>query len=175
MDWDITYTPQNSQNFSAQIVQTIGGAPDYIRFIMGTVTGSLQTNTYATLDFSTVQLGVPLAPGTYDNAERAAFATPGHPGLDVSFQNRGSNTLTGSFTITDFTTFINSSNQLEIRTFAASYSQMSDNNTSIISGTFTYNPQLIPEAPSIVLLGLGTLTTCAVYGRSRFKRSRVIG
>lgn len=43
--------------------------------------------------------GVPLIPGTYLNATRYAFNAPGTPGLDVSGNGRGCNTLTGQFTV----------------------------------------------------------------------------
>jgi PEP-CTERM motif len=171
-DWDITYTPQNSQSFFTEIVQTLpSGQPDSIRFILGTVTSG-SNNTYAELDFSTVQLGTPLQPGTYDNAQRAAFADPGHPGLDVSFQNRGSNVLTGSFTINEVSFYTNQNNQLEIGSFSVSFSQSSDNNTSNITGTFTFQAQSVPEPASMMMLGLGTIgLAVAGYGRSRNKRS----
>jgi hypothetical protein len=172
MNWDITYTPQNSQSFSAQINQTLpSGQPDYITFIMGTVTSSLSTNTFAILQFSTVQLGVPLAPGVYDNAERAAFATAGHPGLDVSFQNRGSNVLTGSFTINEISFFKDQSNTLHIGSFSASFSQSSDNNSSNITGTFTFQGPAVPEPSSLMMLSLGTTALGAGYLRPRIKRS----
>ena len=168
-NWDITYTPQNSQSFFAEINQTLpNGQPDYISFIMGTVTGG-SDNTYATLDFSTVQLGTPLQPGTYDNAQRAAFAEPGHPGLDVTFQNSGSNVLTGSFTINELSFYKDQNNNLEIGSFSVSFAQSSDNNTSNITGTFTF--QAVPEPSSLVMLSLGTTVLAAGYGWSRLKRS----
>ncbi len=68
------------------------------RRVLGTVTSG-PDNTFALLFFGTDALGIPIQPGFYPDAERADFASPGHPGLDVSFQNRGCNTLTGSFTV----------------------------------------------------------------------------
>ena len=43
--------------------------------------------------------GQALVPGFYPGAERAGFRSAGHPGLDVSGDGRGCNTLTGSFTV----------------------------------------------------------------------------
>jgi len=43
--------------------------------------------------------GQNLAVGTYTGAERAAFRTAGHPGLDVYGDGRGCNALTGDFTV----------------------------------------------------------------------------
>ena len=53
------------------------------------------------LDFSTEQLGIALAPGTYADVERATFASPGHAGMDVSGMGSGGNTIFGSFTVTE--------------------------------------------------------------------------
>ncbi|TMF34434.1 MAG: choice-of-anchor D domain-containing protein [Chloroflexi bacterium] len=44
-----------------------------------------------------------LVPGTYENAERASFASPGHPGLDVYGDGRGCNTVSGRFTVHEAT------------------------------------------------------------------------
>jgi hypothetical protein len=52
-----------------------------------------------TVWISTRALGTNLAPGTYLNAQRAAFASPGHPGLDVYGDGRGCNTVTGQFKV----------------------------------------------------------------------------
>jgi hypothetical protein len=54
------------------------------------------------LDFNTTQLGVPLAPGVYEDAERAAFVSPDHPGIDVSGDGRGCNTITGRFQVHEY-------------------------------------------------------------------------
>jgi hypothetical protein len=54
-----------------------------------------------TADFSTSQLGTPIQVGNYPNAERAPFATVGHPGLDVGGQGRGCDGIVGQFTVLD--------------------------------------------------------------------------
>lgn len=51
------------------------------------------------LDFGTNGLGRNLAPGEYLDAQRAAFAQPGHAGLDVYGNGGGSNSVSGSFSI----------------------------------------------------------------------------
>ena len=43
--------------------------------------------------------GQPLQPGTYENATRWPFNPPGQPGLSVSGEGRGCNTLSGRFTV----------------------------------------------------------------------------
>lgn len=44
-------------------------------------------------------LGQPLVPGTYLNAQRSAFRTGSAPGLDISGDGRGCNTVAGWFTV----------------------------------------------------------------------------
>jgi len=44
-------------------------------------------------------LGQSLAPGVYEGAARWPFQSPGQPGLDVSGDGRGCNTLTGRFEV----------------------------------------------------------------------------
>ncbi|MDQ1924107.1 PEP-CTERM sorting domain-containing protein [Massilia pseudoviolaceinigra] len=132
-------------------------ATDYLTFIYMVDTVLGWTDKYAMLDFSTQELGVPLAAGgTYTSAERAAFASPGHPGLDVSYNHRGCNKVRGSFTV----------NQLSFKsgaldTFDASFSQSCDRGP-LMNGTFYYNASLttlpstnVPEPGTLALLGLG--------------------
>ena len=76
--------------------------------------------------FGTDQLGMPIQPGHYTNAQRAAYAQPGHPGLEISFQHRGCNTLTGEFTIYEVTF---SPDQQSILAFSASFEQHCDGAT----------------------------------------------
>jgi hypothetical protein len=67
----------------------------------GTVEGSIQTasGTWWNMSFGAPQ-GETLATGTYDGATRYPFHDPSGPGLEVSGDGRGCNTLTGSFTVT---------------------------------------------------------------------------
>jgi hypothetical protein len=51
------------------------------------------------LQFDSRRLGVDLTPGVYEMAQRAAFADPGHPGLDIHGNGHGCNTLTGRFEV----------------------------------------------------------------------------
>ena len=164
--FDITYTPANSQNFSAQAFILIGSppTPSYLQFIMGTVTGG-SDNTYSILQFATNHLGIPMQPGFYPNAERAPFASAGHPGLDVSFQNRGCNTLTGNFTVLAVTFGANNA----IDSFSANFEQHCEGAAPALFGQFTYDAHAVPEPSTWMLLfsgvGMFLLRRCARHDR----------
>src|SRR6266487_339330 len=177
---DIIYTPSNSPFFLADIVDfTANGQPDFVHFAVGNPAAS--PNTFATLDFSTAGLGIPILPGTYglpgNTAQRASFAEPGHAGLDVTFQNRGSNTLTGNFTITDVTFFLDANNTLEIGSFAASFEQHSEGAVPALFGTFTYQSSVPDSGATALLLIIGVvgLCLCAALFQRRGNRSFQIG
>jgi uncharacterized delta-60 repeat protein len=76
----------------------------------------------------------PLVPGTYLNAERAAFRSPGHPGMDITGQHRGSNTLTGQFTVLELVT----DSTGKILRFAADFEQHSEGGTAALRGSIRY-------------------------------------
>jgi hypothetical protein len=157
-DWDVTYS---SSEASAQIRRSLAdGSPAELLFVLDNGTSTPPTsNTFALLFFGTDQLGIPIQPGTYglpgNTAQRADFAQPGHPGLDVSFQNRGSNTLTGNFTITDVSFFKDGFGNLQVGGFAATFEQHSEGATPALTGSFTYGTLSVPEPSSLVMLGMG--------------------
>jgi hypothetical protein len=99
-NYDITFTPENSYYFSPQVRRTLpSGAPAELLFVLG----AGQSTPFSLLFFGTDGLGLPMQPGFYADAQRADFASAGHPGLDVSFDHRGCNTVTGNFTVNEFT------------------------------------------------------------------------
>jgi len=96
---------------------------------------------------------------TYTNAERDPFASPGHPGLEVTLQDRGSNTLTGSFTITNFTYSGTAQSGFVIDAFDATFEQHSEGAAPALFGQFSYRdtgspPAAAPEASTTISLGL---------------------
>jgi hypothetical protein len=147
---NIVYAPQTSTFFSSDIRRTIGSAPGQpaeIDFALGTVTSG-SDNTFALLFFGTDKLGIPLAPGVYPIAQRADFAAPGFAGLDVSFQNRGCNTATGSFVITEALFGVDSNGQPTIQRFAASFVQHCEDAAPALRGTFYFDASGLPPLPS---------------------------
>lgn len=155
-NYDLIYLPSSPGNtISAQVLRTEpSGLPSEALFVLNQ---SVTLDNFASLSFSTIQLGVPLQPGEYTDAQRAAFAATGHAGLDVTFLHRGSNTLTGKFKITDFTYTKMSSGTLVINTFDASFEQHSEGFAPALFGQFSYRDTgapPVPEASSIVSLGL---------------------
>lgn len=85
------------------------------------------------LDFAAANEAL-LSAGIYLDAMRFPFQDPGHPGLNVSGNGRGSNTLTGQFTVFD----VNFSGSTVTR-FAAAFEQHSEGNTPALIGWVMFN------------------------------------
>ncbi len=127
---------------------------------------------FSSLDFATNALpGTPLGPGVYTDAQRAAFAELGHPGLDVSLNGRGSNTLTGSFTISDAQFGPSDvSGEYSVTSFAATFEQHSEGATPALFGTLYYNyapPAAVPEASTFIGFSAGAVVLVLAGFRSR--------
>jgi hypothetical protein len=92
------FRDQNFGTVSVNVFDRTGdGEPDYLfNFVLGNTLGQFMFVT-----IGTNQLGQNLHPGVYMNAERAPFASLGHPGLDVGVDGRGCNMVTGNFVIYD--------------------------------------------------------------------------
>jgi hypothetical protein len=167
-NFDLTYDTAQGDTISPQIRRRLpDGSPAELLWVLNKPGPD---NTFALLFFGTDALGIPIQPGNYPNARRADFAPPGFAGLDVSFQNRGSNQVFGSFTITDVTF---SADLTKILTFDATFEQHSENpNAPALFGHFQFNEPIaaVPEPSSLVLLGLGAV---AVVGLARRGRRQV--
>ncbi|MHC5537426.1 Ig-like domain-containing protein, partial [Singulisphaera rosea] len=77
----------------------------------------------------------PLVPGVYNNAVRWPFQQGAQPGLDVSGDGRGSNTLTGQFTVLQADYDANGN----IVSFDATFEQHSEGQTPALTGHVQYN------------------------------------
>ena len=87
------------------------------------------------LDFSSAQLGQALAAQVYDDAQRAPFASPGHPGLEISGSGRGCNTLTGAFQVEDLQW-----NGSTLASFTATFEQHCEGGAAALRGCIHYAP-----------------------------------
>ena len=107
------------------------GAPDYVRVSLEPADDN-QGSRWG-LDFSTSELGQALQTQVYQNAERYPFEDPGHPGLDVSGDGRGCNTLCGSFQIHELEV-----NGTQLERLAATFEQNCECGTSTLRGCIVY-------------------------------------
>jgi hypothetical protein len=150
---DVWYTPADTTWFFGNGGSPISGAPSSVSFTF--LKSNIADDKYATLDFNSTHLGLPLALTTYTDAERAAFASDGHPGMDVTFEHRGSNTLTGTFTIRtlDYTVDPANSNHFFINDFVVDFEQHSEGAAPALHGTFSFHA--VPEPATIVALLVG--------------------
>lgn len=111
----------------------------------------------AGLNFTTEMLGVPLTSGTsYEDVQRAPFASPGHAGLDIDYGGRGCTNVSGSFTVERLKLSADT-----IDEFRATFVQ-SCNGGAAMHGAFYYNahlstlpPSEVPVPATMALLGVG--------------------
>lgn len=160
-NYDLTYSPLTVPGDGAgggTSSGTVGGLPDYVSFAFSQANRPPEElRNFALISFSTRELGTALVPGTYTDVERAAFAEPGHAGLEIGFQSRGCNTLTGNFTVTDFTYTMTAPDTFVVDTFAGSFEQHCDGDVPALYGTLTYYANgfsPVPEASTTVSFGL---------------------
>jgi hypothetical protein len=146
-DWDILYTPDNSAYFNVAVYQNVSGEPAHIRFDLGS-----SPNTLFGAEFATVQLGHSLVPGLYLDAQRASSAEPGHPGMDVTFQHRGANALSGWFEVHSFLYHADATAQNGFRVdyFRVNFEQHSENQQPALHGFLEYSA--VPEPASLLVL-----------------------
>jgi len=145
----------DSSNYRVQSVEPYG---DWAKLGTATMAFTIKAQSpgvaypYYTLVISTLKLGHELLPGAYSDAQRFAFASDGHSGLDFSGGYQGFNTLTGGFTIYDAT--FGASGRVE--SFAATF-YIGPIAGPIQTGKIWFNSEAtissVPE-PSILWMGL---------------------
>ena len=154
---DLTFTPQNTNEFFVRVIGLTNGLPSVVDFTFIPSTGP-----DAILDFG----ATPLVAGKYKHATRM-----GDPGLWVAFASRGGNTTKGSFVIQDaiFAPDANAPDGWDIVQFDATFKQRTDGEKAVLRGTFSYTagtessgvvPQLavaVPEPAEWFLILLGAV------------------
>jgi hypothetical protein len=140
-NWDLTYsTPADT--VWGQVAETLSdGEPATLIFFANDASGL-----DASIEFRTVQLGIGLQPGIYTNAQRTFSESPGHAGLDVSFNGRGYNTIAGDFTITT----VEFAPDNTLLAFAATFDETGDNFPQVVSGSITFDEAPEPGTFSLV-------------------------
>lgn len=141
-------------------------ATDYLSFLHQL---SGPNSQFASLDFAspvgeTLQTGV-----TYFNAQRAAFASPDHPGLDVTYGVRGCGSLSGDFTIGK----MNFSGG-QLNEFSVSFNQSCGGSSAALHGTFYYNASQdsvptspVPEPSVLAMMGAGAAVVAIARRRKK--------
>jgi hypothetical protein len=102
-----------------------------------------------------------LAPGVYEHATRFPFQAATAPGLSVSGEGRGCNTLTGRFEVFEATYGPSG----EVLTFAADFEQHCEGAGPALSGSIRYNAGPLPSrctARTATMKGLNEDVTAAV-------------
>ena len=140
--FDITYNTSHGDIICANIFSRLSdGSPAQLHWIL--YGSSILENKYASVSFGTDALGIPIMNRVYPEARRPAFATSGFAGLEVSFQDRGSNQVFGSFTIREVTFTepdpLQNLIPLKILNFDAEFLQRSESpNAPALRGEFQY-------------------------------------
>ena len=139
---------------------TGNGKPDYITIVL---TGSTD---FILFQLGTNQLGVDLVPGTYLSAQRAPFASAGHPGIDVSMDGAGCNTITGDFVIHGVVT-----QGMTVRYLDVDFVQHCEGATPALRGTVIYadgtlTTTTVAASPPTALVGTPVTLTATVTGAS---------
>ena len=144
--------------FSARVSMR-NGMPDFVEFAY--VEPGHTHWWYPT--FATNQLGHPLEPGSYEDAQRAPFADAGHAGLDISGDGRGCNELSGRFTIEE-SAFEIVNGQAYVTRFVATFEQHCESaGAPALTGRIEYIDSSDSEPPSTTATVSGPLGTNGWY------------
>ena len=123
------------------------------------------------LDFAAAD-SQPLAVGAYPNAVRWPFMGPGQPGLSVSGDGRGCNTLTGSFQVLE----LSFDAAGEVASFRATFEQHCEGAPAALRGEIRFNATIVVEltAPRNVVASPRQNTTFTVSAVDVLDRKSVV-
>lgn len=139
-----TVTNEHGTFFAIPTDRNSDGAPDSVRISFDNTSGD-DVGLWWDWTF-TAPAGENLAPGSYDNAERDPFQEPENPGIDVSGDGRGCNTIAGDFIIEeiawDCLVDAAGGSTLHITRFVANFEQHCERGDSALFGEvdFTATP-----------------------------------
>ena len=158
---DIYFTESNSYIFRTRLSDPLPtGEPMSVslQFLL------IEHLRFASIDFSSAGLGVPLQPGAFSNAIRPdQFVNA--PGMSIAIDGAGCNTLTGNFTIQAIEFgepgFFG---EPTLKKLSATFEQRCDGSSAAIRGSLVFNA--VPE-PSAGVLACITLLGVHFTARSR--------
>jgi len=124
-------------------------------------------NEFWSADFAAPS-GQPLTVGSYTGAARFPFQSPSQPGLDISGDGRGCNTLTGSFSVLE----ISYGSDGNIASFDATFEQHCEGATPALRGEFRFNAHpivflTVPTSVNAIVNQNVTFTVTATDVQSR--------
>jgi hypothetical protein len=147
-----TYTQNDGLLVGPEVGYSTPGRLDYVQFFLQPIAPDFD-KTFS-IDVSTKQLGVPLAPGQYEGAERAAFARAGRPGIDVTIDYAGCNSISGQFEILRITL----NGQQQITYFDVQFEVLCEGRTAPLRGRFAFDASGAPISFAAAATTVPTLT-----------------
>ena len=129
-------------------------------------TTDFEDDEYWDLDFSAAT-GTIFGVGDYEDAERNPFKSAGHPGLELSGDGRGSNSLTGDFQVLE-AQFDDDGNVLK---FAANFVQHNEGGVPALRGEVRYN-STVPLPPEVSVTATKSLVPAGGGSTGVFTLSR---
>ena len=108
---------------------------DYFTYVAQYVDGG-----FFSFTVGTDGLGINLRRGNFGNAQRAPFATSGHPGLDVVMLGNGCNEVAGSFIVHS----VRMTAAQDVDAIDVSFTQLCEGREPALIGRFTYDASGLP-------------------------------
>ena len=161
--FDLFYDSKTDFVGANVLISAFDKPPVALQWFVDSPIGGTQS---ASLEFGTSGL-LPIQPGVYLGAQRFGLG-PG-PGLDISFLDRGSNTLTGNFTIFELQFTDAPPVYQQVIAFKVAFEQHSDGAQPALFGTFEYNIHGVPEPDTLGLGLLGSLGIALQLCRRRYR------